>query len=175
MTQTTEKWDSMVSSKADFWMLWSCHGIPCFHFSFLFRSNSKKNTRMRSTFVTVMVLFQKRHFGGYLISAIFKILNNCEAHWQQHLKDTLQLKILQTWINMRINSFLDKYDETKMNEGALEIISRIKIWACSLKNIAPSHFTYYCILLFLWNKDSFQIQPSVDRIFFSKTCLLFYL
>ena len=91
------------------------------------------------------------------------------------MKDTSQLKILQTWINIRINSFLDKYDETKMNEGALEIISRIKIWACSLKNIAPSHFTYYCILLFLWNKDSFQIQPSVDRTIFSKTCLLFYL
>ena len=30
-----------------------------------------------------------------------------------HLKDTLQLKILQTWINIYVNSFLDKYMERK--------------------------------------------------------------
>ena len=42
-------------------------------------------------------------------------------------------KILRTWINVRVNwinmmkSFLDIYDETKMGESALEIISCTKI------------------------------------------------
>ena len=52
-----------------------------------------------------------------------------------HLKDTLQLKILQTWINIYVKSFLDKYYGTKMGEDALEIISCTKIRACSLKSI----------------------------------------
>ena len=47
--------------------------------------------------------------------------------------------------------FLGRYHEMKMGEGALEIISCTKIRACSLKNIAPGHFTYYCILLCLSN------------------------
>ena len=46
-----------------------------------------------------------------------------ETHWHWHLKDILQLKILQTWINIHANSFLGKYHEIKMGEGAVEIIS----------------------------------------------------
>ena len=120
-------------------------------------------------------LFQNCHSESYLISAIFKVLNNCEVHWQGYLKYILQLNVLRTWINIRINSFLDKYDETKIGEGVLEIISCTKIRPCSLKNIAPRHFTYYCIIFFLWNKLSFQIQRSFDWIILCKTCLSFYL
>ena len=70
------------------------------------------------------------------MSAILKVLNNYGVEqWQQHLKDALQLKILQTWINIHANSFLNKYHETKMGENVLEIISSTKIRACSLKNI----------------------------------------
>ena len=71
------------------------------------------------------------------------------------MKDTLQLKILRTWINIRVNSFLGKYHEMKMGEGALEIVSCPKIRAYFWKNIAPAHCTYYCILLCLSNKPSF--------------------
>ena len=121
-------------------------------------------------------LFWKCHSESYLISAVFKALNNCEAHWQRRLKDLLQLKILRAWNTMHINSFLEKYDETKMGEGALKIISCTKIRSCYLKNIAPRYFTYYCVLIFLINKPYFQIQPSVDQIIFSKiplpVCLL---
>ena len=35
--------------------------------------------------------------------------NDYEALWQRHLKDTLQLKILWTWIIIVANSFLTKY------------------------------------------------------------------
>ena len=48
-----------------------------------------------------------------------------------------------------------------MGEDALEIISCTKIRACSLKNIAPRHFTYYCILLFLLNKLFFSILITI--------------
>ena len=116
--------------------------------------------------------FQNAFLKFTLISAVFKVLNDYEAHWQRHSKDTLQLKVLQTWINISINSFWNKYDETKV---ALQIISCTKICASSLKNIAPRHFTYYSTLLFLWNKLSFEIQTIVDRIIFSATCLPFYL
>ena len=62
----------------------------------------------------------------------------------------------------------------EMGEGAIEIISSTKMQTCSLKKIEPRHFTYYCTLLFLSNKPSFQIQPSVDQIIFSAICLPFY-
>ena len=82
-------------------------------------------------------------------------LKNYKAHWQRHLKDTLQLKILRKWINIHVNFFLGKYHEMKMGEGAMELISCTKIRACSLKNIAPGHFTYYRIVFCLLNKTSF--------------------
>ena len=104
----------------------------------------------------------------------FKVRNNYKAHWQRHLKGILQLKILRTWINIRVTCFLGKYYETKLGECALEIISCTKIRACSLKNVALIYFTYYCILLFLWNKASFSIQPSVDRIIFTTIYLPFW-
>ena len=57
---------------------------------------------------------------------VFKVLNDYEAHSQRHLKDTVQLKILRTWINIRVNSFFDKFHETKMDEDASEIVSCTK-------------------------------------------------
>ena len=88
------------------------------------------------------------------------------------MKDTLQLKIVQAWISIRDNSFLGKYRDTNMGEGALGIINCTKIWAIS-KSIAPRPFTYNCILLFLSNKPSFYIQPCVDWIMFSTIYLPF--
>ena len=112
-------------------------------------------------------------YGNYFESAVLKVtwfklcskffLNNYEAHWRRHLKDTLQLKILRTWTNIHVNSFLGKYHKWKMGGVAIEIISCTKIWACSLKNIAPGHFTNSYILLCLSNKPSFYVQPSSLR------------
>ena len=41
--------------------------------------------------------------------------------------ETVQLKILRTWIKISVNSFLGEYHEMKMGRGALEIISCTKI------------------------------------------------
>ena len=128
-----------------------------FIFYFLFRSNGKKEHLDESNF---------RHgYDNFFKSAVLKVtwfqlcsttfLDNYEAHWQRHLKDILQLKILRTWINIQANSFLGKYHEMKMDESVMDIISCTKIQVYSLKNIAPGHFTYYCIVLWLSNKSSF--------------------
>ena len=117
-----------------------------FIFIFLFRSIGKKNTWMRTIFVTIMVIISKTPFSKLLDISCFQsspqLQGTLTTAFERHLT-------LRTWINIRVNSLLDKYDETKMGEAALEIISCTKIRACSLKNIALRHFTYYCILLFL--------------------------
>ena len=60
------------------------------------------------------------------------------------LKDTLQLKILRTWIKTRSNSFIttwvvysSKTNKTKIDKGVLKILSCIEIRASASKNIAP--------------------------------------
>ena len=125
-------------------------------FIFLFRSNVKKEYLDENDFCHGYV--------NYFKSAVLKVtwfqlcskffLNNYEAHWEQHLKDTLQLKILQTWINIHTNYFI-KNHEMKMGEDTSEIISCTKIQASSLKNIAQGHLTYDCIHVCLSNKPSF--------------------
>ena len=60
MTQTREKWDSLVLSRADFCIVGRCRGIPCFHFLFFcLEATVKKNTWMRTISVTVMVIISK--------------------------------------------------------------------------------------------------------------------
>ena len=44
MTQTTEKLDSLVLSRADFSMVRRCHGILCFHFYFFCLEATVKRT-----------------------------------------------------------------------------------------------------------------------------------
>ena len=88
------------------------------------------------------------------------LLNNFRIfvrYWQWHLKNTLQLKILRTPISICANSFLIKYLEMKIDEDAWKIISCTKILAAFSKNIAPRHFTTFCMLLFLSHKPSFYI------------------
>ena len=76
MTQTTEKWDSLVLSTADFWMVWRYHGIPFFHFYFfLFRSNNKKNNWVRNFFVIMIVIISKVSFWKLLDISCFQSSN----------------------------------------------------------------------------------------------------
>ena len=104
MTQTREKWDSLVFSRGDFWMIWRYHGILYIHFYFLFRNNVWREQLDKNNFCHChsffFFFFWKCYSEGtwlQLCSEFF--LNNYEALWQQHLKDTLQLKILRTWMS----------------------------------------------------------------------------
>ena len=86
---------------------------------------------IQRTFATI-----RRHFGNGI--------------W----RDALQSKILRTWMSIGTNYFLNKFLETKIDKRARKI-NYIIIRACSSKNIAARHFTYYCMLLSLSNKPSF--------------------
>ena len=127
-------------------MIWKCYGIPRFHFHFLFRNNSKREQLDGNNFRHCYGIFFRRCHSestwSQLCSKFF--LNNYKAPLQKHLKDTLQLKILWTWINIGVEP-------------------------------ATRHWTYYCMLVFLSNKPSFKIEPSVGRIIFATIHLPFYL
>ena len=88
-----KKWDSLVLSWGGFWMIWKCHDIPYFHVSFLFKNSGKREQVDENDF---------RHCYGkffFFESVIPKVLDHSYYNppWQQHLKDTLQLRILWTW------------------------------------------------------------------------------
>ena len=82
MTQTREKWDSLVLSRGDFCMIWRCHGIPCFHFYFLFRNNAIREQLDESDFLRChgILLFESTwsHFfqNQNSFSTITRHLNN---------------------------------------------------------------------------------------------------
>ena len=75
MSQTGEKWDFLVLSRGNFWMIWKRHGIPCFHFYFLFRNNSKRK-RVNEYDICHCYgnFFWKVSFQKYLITAMFSSL-----------------------------------------------------------------------------------------------------
>ena len=66
MTQTREKWGSLVLSRADFCMVGRCPGILCFHFLFFsLEATVKKEDLGQNDF---------RHgYGNYFRSAVLKV------------------------------------------------------------------------------------------------------
>ena len=143
----------------------------------LFRSNGKKNTWMRTTFIKVMYdnyfkntilkvtwyqLFSKliknhEDFKNAILKVTWyqlfsKLIKDYEAHWKQHLKDILLLKILRTWINIRTNSLLDKCDETKMGEMYWKLLAAQKsepvIWRILHQDIS------FIIALFFFSETN---------------------
>ena len=118
--------------------VWRCHGIPCSYLHFFCLESTVKSRHGCGNYFRSDIL---KVTWWHLCSKFF--LNNYKAHWQQHLKDTLQSKFLLTWINIRANYFLSNYHEMKMSESSSEIISRTKIRTCSSKNIGPKQFTFF--------------------------------
>ena len=96
MTQRSEKWNYHVLSRTGFWMVWRCHGIPCAIFTICLEPKG------------YLVVSDFRHcYDNFFKVPFWKVLlDNCETHWQQHFEDTLQLKVLRTWIKVRANSFI---------------------------------------------------------------------
>ena len=125
---------SLVLSSADFSMVWTCNGIPYFHFYVfvLFRTNDN----CYGIYFEVATL---NVTWSWLCSKFF--VNNWKFHCYWHLKDTLQLNILRIWINIRANLFFGKNHETK--------VSSTKIRACLSMIIPARHSTYHFMPLFL--------------------------
>ena len=109
MSQTKGKCGSLVLSRSDLWMVWRCHGTPrvcCYYFCL--EPTLRKDGWMRTTSVTVMAFSSKVAFWKLLdrsnIQSSFPIITR---HIENSiLKDTLQLNIFRTWINLRATSFI---------------------------------------------------------------------
>ena len=120
-------------------------------FIFLFRTNGKRTAAWERL---------RHYYSIFFESTILKLLDysyvqisfaTIKRHFGNGIWDyALQMKILQTWNSIATNYFLSILLETKIDESACKIIYMI-IRGCSSKNIAPRHFTYYCMLLFLSN------------------------
>ena len=98
--------------------------------------------------------FSKLPFWNYLMLCLKFFSNNYKALWQRHLKRYITVEDFTDIITIWTNFFLSKYLSTKIGKSAWKIIIYTIIRACSSKNIAPRHFTYYCMLLFVSNKSS---------------------
>ena len=86
MSQTKEKHYSLVLSRSGLWMVWRWHGILCVYCYFCLEPTVRKDTwRMRTTSVTVMVIFFKIGILKVTWSQLClkSPLNNYKVHWQQ--------------------------------------------------------------------------------------------
>ena len=97
-------------------------------------------------------LLQKSHSGSYLITAIFKVLSRqlrstLTTAFERHL--TVAAARYPPLKFYGHGSTLGKCYETKIDKGTWKLICCTKIWAYFSKNIEPTHFRWYCILLFL--------------------------
>ena len=162
MTQTRGKWDNHVLSRPGFWIVWRCHVIKCVNFIFFFKTNGKKWPNNENDIHTVMVVFFNTPFSelldrSYVQSAFSITMRHID---NSILKDTLQLKILRTWIKIRSNTFIKtwvnlmKQKPTKV-PGKFEVAEK---FASALQRTLHQnrwYFIYFDTLLFLSNKPSF--------------------
>ena len=125
MIPTREKQDSLVLSRTKFEMVLRCYGIPCFYFNFFAQYLQRERTRtIRTTSMTVMIIFRKCHSGSYLVTACLKfVFNNYEPHRQQCFERHF-LKILQIQINIYANSLWGNYHETNIDESARKVAQK---------------------------------------------------
>ena len=101
MTQARDKWNSVVLSLGDFSMIRKRHDFPYFHFYFSFRNVIREQLDENDFCRCYSIFFRKSHSESTWSQPCSKLtLNDYEGHWQRHLKDTLQLKISWTLVNI---------------------------------------------------------------------------
>ena len=85
ITKTREKWDPLVLSRPEFWLVWRCHGILFVHFYFYFYFYffclEATLGQDRATSATVIVIFSKVPFRKLLYHSYVKVSS-------QQLRDT---------------------------------------------------------------------------------------
>ena len=97
MTQTEDKWDLLALSRGDFWMTWTCHGIPCFHFYFFcLETTLWESTWMKATSATVIVFFEsvipKVLDHSYIQSSLLTITRKLDnSIWKTPWKTSIRL------------------------------------------------------------------------------------
>ena len=129
---------------------------------FLFRTTSKKRHLDENDFDTVMVVFSKVPFWklldhSYIQSSFSIIVKHID---NSILKDTLQLKILRTWIKIRSNSFIKTWVnmmKRKPTKVLRELSVAPKLEPAIQRTLQQNrwNFIYFYKLLFLSEKPSF--------------------
>ena len=155
MNQTRKKWNSLVLSRVGFKGYEDTMIFCVFIFIFCLEPTVREQPDENDS---------RSYYGVYFESTILKLIDHSYVqsslaritrHFDNGIwNDALQLKIFWSWISIWTKYFLSKFVEMKFDERVWKIIY-MTIWACSSKNIAPRHFTYYWMLLFLSNKPSF--------------------
>ena len=155
MSHTKEKCDSLVLSRSDLWKVWRCHGILrvcCYYFCL--EPTVRKDGWMRTTSVTVMAFFSKVAFWklldhSYVQSSFPIIMRNIE---NSILKDTLQLNIFRTWINLRATSFIKT--SVNMKQKSMTVPRKRSVAQKSKRalrrtlNLSRPRFTYFICFFF---------------------------
>ena len=131
-------------------------GVFIFIFYYL-QQIVRKDIWTRTTSVTVVVIFLKVSFRKLLhhsyVSSSFSTITR-HSH-NSILKDTLKMKILLEWINIRANSFIITYvDIMKLKSPKLpgQLSFAQKFESALQRTLYRNrwHYTYFHTLLFLW-------------------------
>ena len=155
MSQTKEKRYFLVLSRSGIWIVWRCHGIPRVHcYYFCLEPTVRKDTWMRTTSVTVMAFFPKVAFWKLLdhsyVQSSFSI--NTRHIENSILKDTLQLNIFRTWINLRATSFIKTSVNMKQKSMTVprkrSVAQKYKPALQRTLNLNRPRFTYFIRSLF---------------------------
>ena len=123
MSQTKEKYNSLVLSRSYSWMVWRCHGIQrVYCYNFCLKPTFTKDSWMRTTSFTIMLIFLKVEFWkllgySYAQSSFSTIRKHIE---HSILKHTQQLNNFQTWINICAKSLI-KNSVNMMKQKLMEV------------------------------------------------------
>ena len=153
MFQTKEKCDSFVSSRSDLWMIWKCHDTRRIH-NYYFCLEPTVRHLDESDFhycygMHSKVAFWKLFDHSYVQSSFSIITRHLE---NSILKDTLQLNILRTWINLCAKSFIKTW--VNMEKRSMKVSEKRSFSQkskCALQrtlHLSRPRFTYFMRFFF---------------------------
>ena len=91
ITETRKKWNFLVLSGPDFWMVWRYHRISCVLFVLWSITNDKKRQLDENNVCHC--------YGNLFKSAILNLVDLIDI-----LKEKVRLKVLQVWMKIQANS-----------------------------------------------------------------------
>ena len=155
MSQTKVKCDSLVLSRSGLWIVWRCHDIPRDHcYYFCLEPTVRKEAWMRTRLPSLLWCFSKVAFWKLLdhsfVESSFPIITR---HIENSiLKDTLQLNIFRTWINLRATSFINT--SVNMKQKLITVPRKRSVAQESKRairrtwNLSRPRFTYFIRFFF---------------------------
>ena len=124
-------------------MIWKCHSIPCFHFYFLFRNNDIREQLYQNDFCCCYgeIFFESiipQVLDHSYVKSSFSTITRYLDKW--HMKDTFQLKILPTWINVGL-----ELAPRHLTYCSMLFFLSSKPSFCYSNNFCRNLFTFLCL------------------------------